>query len=103
MLRFDFLAIEALLDKALFLQEREWHHGREKLMFLITDAQGIEALKYLAIGMRGCSTAGRLGIKGKTVHCHKHAKHKPCVKSDQELYRWMELRDSSHLVGPTLI
>ncbi|MFV8847075.1 helix-turn-helix domain-containing protein [Serratia fonticola] len=73
-------------------------------MFLITDAQGIEALKYLAIGMSGHDTAGLLGIKGKTVNGHKrNAMRKLCVKTNQELYRWMELGGSSHLVGPTLI
>ncbi|MBP0996436.1 MULTISPECIES: hypothetical protein [Serratia] len=44
------------------------------------------------------------GIKDKTANGHKrNAMRKLCVKTNQELYRWMELRDSSHLVGLSLI
>ncbi|NBJ32926.1 hypothetical protein GE191_04425 [Serratia fonticola] len=98
-------AIEALLDKALFPQEGECPPivGQCRCSSLLTCREA-EVLKYLAIGMSGHDTAGSLGIKDKTVYGHKrNAMRKLCVKSDQELYRWMELGGASHLQCQSLI
>lgn len=98
-------AIEALLDTVIFPQE-----GGPPLAVgkcLCTSSltfRETEVLKYLAIGMNGHDTAGHLGIKHKTVNGHKrNAMRKLCIKSDQELYRWMELGGASHLVCQSLI
>ncbi|MGM0514476.1 hypothetical protein BFS14_21585 [Serratia fonticola] len=92
-------AIEALLDKVIFPHEGERPPtvGKCRCSSLLTFRE-TEVLKYLAIGMSGHDTAGRLGIKDKTVNGHKrNAMRKLCVKSTQELYRWMELGGASHL------
>lgn len=98
-------AIEALLDSVLFPQEGERipAAGKCRCSSSLTFRE-TEVLKYLSIGMSGHDTAGLLGIKGKTVNGHKrNAMRKLCVKTNQELYRWMKLGGTSHLVGPTLI
>jgi DNA-binding CsgD family transcriptional regulator len=92
-------AIEGLLDKVLFPQEGECPLtvGKCRCSSLLTFREA-EVLKCLAIGMSGNDTAGRLGIKSKTVNSHKRsAMRKLCVRSTQELYRWMELGGASHL------
>lgn len=92
-------AIDALLDNVLSPQDGKRSpsvgkcHCASSLTFRET-----EVLKYLAIGMSGHDTAGCLGIKGKTVNIYmRNAMRKLCVKSHQELYRWMELGGASHL------
>ncbi|HHQ6539713.1 TPA: helix-turn-helix domain-containing protein [Serratia fonticola] len=98
-------AIEALLDKVVFPQEGERipAAGKCRCSSLLTFREA-EVLRYLAIGMSGNDTAGCLGIKNKTVNSHKRsAMRKLCVKTNQELYRWMELGGSSHLKGQSLI
>lgn len=98
-------AIEALLDKIIFPQEGEPcpEVGKCRCSSLLT-ARETEVLKYLVIGMSGHDTAGCLGITNKTVNCHKrNAMRKLCVRSNQELYRWMELGGASHLECQPLI
>lgn len=90
-------AIEAMLDKVLSPQYSSPSLGTCRCTPLLTFRE-TEVLKYLAIGMSGHDTAGRLGIKDKTVNGHKrNAMRKLCIKSNQELYRWMELGGTSHL------
>ena len=98
-------AIEALLDKVVFPHEGERipAAGKCRSSSLLTFREA-EVLKYLAIGMSGNDTAGCLGIKNKTINSHKRsAMRKLCVKTNQELYRWMELGGSSHLECQSLI
>lgn len=97
--------IDALLDNVLSPQEekRSPSVGKCRCASSLTFRE-TEVLKYLAIGMSGHDTAGRLGIKDKTVNGYKrNAMRKLCVKSHQELYRWMELGGASHLEYQPLI
>lgn len=98
-------AIAALLDNVLSPQDGKHSPsvGKCRCASSLT-LRETEVLRYLAIGMSGHDTAGHLGIKDKTLNGYKrNAMRKLCVKSHQELYRWMELGGASHLEYQPLI
>ncbi|MBC3250165.1 helix-turn-helix transcriptional regulator [Serratia fonticola] len=89
-------AVEALLDKVLSPQYSP--SARKCRCSRMLTYRETEVLHHLARGMSGYDTAGCLGISNKTVNCHKrNAMRKLCLKSNQELYRWMELGGASYL------
>lgn len=98
-------AIDTLLDNVLSPQDEKRSPSLGKCCCASSlTFRETEVLKYLAIGMSGHDTAGRLGIKDKTVNGYvRNAMRKLCVKSHQELYRWMELGGASHLECQSLI